>query len=132
MNLPINAYAYLGDAYLALVAKTYLVSQGVVKSKELSQQSIRYLSAQAQADFIVFAQTQPWFDETMKQFFLKGRNYKSDTIPKNASVITYRLSTGCEAVFGYYYSIQDQETLNQLWDYFKTFVQEKYETISLR
>jgi ribonuclease-3 family protein len=132
MNLPINAYAYLGDAYLALVAKTYLVSLGIVKSKELSALSIRYLSAQAQADFIVYAQTQPWFNDTMKQFFLKGRNYKSDTIPKNASVITYRLSTGCEAVFGYYYTIQDQETLDQLWDYFKTFVQEKYETISLR
>jgi ribonuclease III family protein len=132
MSISINVYAYLGDAYLALKAKTYLVSQGIYKSKELSKQSIRFLSAQAQADFIVYAQGQPWFDETMREYFLRGRNYKADTIPKNSSVITYRLATGCEAVFGYYYMLEDEKTLNQLWDYFRTYVQEKYETISLR
>ena len=132
MSVPINVYAYLGDAYLALKAKTYLISLGIYKSKELSKQSIQFLSAKAQADFIVYAQEQPWFNETMKEYFLRGRNYKTDTIPKNASVITYRLATGCEAVFGYYYVIEDEQTLNQLWDYYRTYVQEKYETISLR
>ena len=132
MSLPINVYAYIGDAYLALVVKTYLVERGIVKSKALSQHSIRFLSANAQADFIMYAQDQPWFDDTMKEYFLRGRNYKSDSTAKNASVITYRISTGCEAVFGYYYSIQDYQTLGQLWDYFKTYVEEKYETISLR
>lgn len=132
MSLPINVYAYLGDAYLALVVKTYLVEQGFFKSKSLSQHTIRYLSANAQADFIMYAQSQPWFNETMKTYFLRGRNYKSESTAKNASVIAYRLATGCEAVFGYYYAIQDQATLNQLWDYFKTYVEEKYETISLR
>lgn len=132
MSVPINVYAYLGDAYLALKAKTYLISLGIYKSKELSKQSIQFLSAKAQADFIVYAQSQPWFNETMKEYFLRGRNYKTDTIPKNASVITYRLATGCEAVFGYYYMLDDDQTLNQLWDYYRTYVQEKYETISLR
>jgi len=132
MNYPINVYAYLGDAYLALVVKTHLVELGIRKSKDLTQASIRYLSAQAQADFIVYAQSQPWFDDIMKEYFLRGRNYKADTIPKNATVMTYRLSTGCEAVFGYYYIHQDHDSLNQLWDYYKTFIQEKYETISVR
>jgi 23S rRNA maturation mini-RNase III len=33
MSISINVYAYLGDAYLALRAKTYLVSQGIYKVK---------------------------------------------------------------------------------------------------
>lgn len=132
MKIPINVYAYLGDAYLALKAKTYLISLGIYKSKELSKQSIRFLSAKAQAEFIDFAQNQSWFNETMKEYFLRGRNYKTETVPKNASVITYRKATGCETIFGYYYMIDDHLTLNQLWDYYRTYVEEKYETISLR
>jgi ribonuclease III family protein len=66
------------------------------------------------------------------EMFKRGRNHKSDTIPKNADVQTYRLATGLEAVWGYLYLTDNQQRLAQLWDIYKTFAEENYGTIYIR
>lgn len=39
--------------------------------------------------------------EEEQNYFRRGRNAKSYTHAKNTSVMTYRISTGFEALFGY-------------------------------
>ena len=39
----------------------------------------------------------------MKKLFIRGRNAKSATVPKNADVRDYRMATGFEALVGYLY-----------------------------
>ena len=41
----------------------------------------------------------------------RGRNAKSGQVPKNADVVTYRWSTGLEALVGYLYLAKDEERL---------------------
>ncbi len=50
-------------------------------------------------------------------YFKRGRNAKSHTHAKNTDVITYRISTGFEAVFGYL-SLSDQtKRMKQIADW---------------
>ncbi len=124
--------AFIGDAVMALHVKTYLVSNGYTKSKQLQQLSELFLSAKAQADFAKHCLEHDLFDETMLDIFYRGRNHKSNTIPKNSDVTTYRMATGLEAVWGYFYSNQETLALEEIWETYKTFIKEKHETISLR
>ena len=127
-----SVLAFVGDAVMALYVKTYLVSSGYTKSKELQQLSELFLSASAQADFAKHCLEQGIFKENVLDAFYRGRNHKSGTIPKNSDVTTYRLATGLEAVWGYYYTNQETLALEQIWETYKTFIKEKHETISLR
>ena len=47
-------------------------------------------------------------------YFKRGRNAKSHTKAKNTDVVTYRISTGIEALFGYLYLSNRQERLQTL------------------
>ena len=47
---------------------------------------------------------------------LRGRNTNPKTKAKNADVITYRKSTGLEAIFGWLYLKQDYDRLKTLWE----------------
>jgi ribonuclease-3 family protein len=127
-----SVLAFVGDAVMALYVKTYLVSSGYTKSKELQQLSELFLSATAQAAFAKHCLEHDFFKENVLDAFYRGRNHKSGTIPKNSDVTTYRLATGLEAVWGYYFTNQETLALEQIWETYKTFIKEKHETISLR
>lgn len=124
--------AFIGDAVMALYVKEYLVSCGYQKSKELQTMSEWFLSAKAQAEFAKHCLEHQLFDEQALDIFHRGRNHKSTTIPKNSDVITYRLATGIEAVWGHYHVQKDVLKLERLWETYKRFIKEKHETISLR
>ena len=46
--------------------------------------------------------------------FKRGRNTKSHSVAKNASVIDYRRASGFEALVGYLYLIGNEERLEEL------------------
>ena len=46
--------------------------------------------------------------------FKRGRNYKTLSTAKNASVIDYKRATGLEAVFGYLYLSGQRDRLNEI------------------
>jgi len=52
--------------------------------------------------------------------YKRGRNHRSDSIAKNADVVTYRQATGFEALIGYWYLTQNESRLKQIWDQMKT------------
>ena len=61
-----------------------------------------------------------------KEYFRRGRNAKSYTSAKNTSVVTYRISTGFEALFGYLYLSGQKDRLDELSAWCIKTVEEGY------
>ena len=53
----------------------------------------------------------------------RGRNTKSGQVPKNADVVTYRRSTGLEALVGYLYLKKDYERLGWILEQIEEVVE---------
>lgn len=101
------ALAYMGDAAYEVFIRRNLIAQGLTKPKRLQHVATNYVSAKAQAALIDLMKTDGLLNETEWDYFKRGRNANSHTHAKNTDVITYRISTGFEAVFGYL-SLSDQ------------------------
>lgn len=107
--------AYIGDAVMSLKVREMLVLQGFQKPDVLQKKSILWVSAKAQAHFLDVLMKQNFFLEDEKAIILRGRNAKTQSVAKNASIIQYRLATGLEAVIGYFYLMNKKDRLEELW-----------------
>jgi len=117
-----STLAFVGDAILSLYVREYLVKLGITKTKELKERSIRFVSATAQAKFIQKLLADNFLSEHEVKLFLRGRNHKSDTKAKNADIVTYRQSTGFEALLGYLYLMDNHVRLLQIWEEMKNTI----------
>ena len=45
----------------------------------------------------------------------RGRNAKSGSVPKNTDVVTYKYSSGFEAVLGYLYLLRKNRTSRRIY-----------------
>lgn len=95
------ALAYMGDAAYEVFVRRHLIEQGLTKPTKLHHKATMYVSAKAQAALIDLMNTDAILSEEEQNYFRRGRNAKSYTHAKNTSVMTYRISTGFEALFGY-------------------------------
>lgn len=111
-----STLAFVGDAILSLYVRDYLVKLGITKTKELQNRSILFVSANAQAKFIQGLITENFLSESEVKIFLRGRNHKSDNKAKNADIVTYRQSTGFEALLGYLYLTENHIRLDEIWN----------------
>jgi ribonuclease-3 family protein len=111
------ALAYIGDAVYELYVRHRLLSQGNVKPNQLHRQSIRYVSAKAQARTLLFMLEQSILTAEEEAIVRRGRNTKSATVPKNTDVQTYRYSTGFEALIGYHFLGNNKERMEELINY---------------
>lgn len=93
--------AYIGDTVFDLYVRTSLVLKRRGNAGALHRQSVALVNARAQAQLArrVFEN----LDADEKDIFMRGRNAKSATVPKNMSVADYRQATALEAVLGYLY-----------------------------
>lgn len=116
-----NVLAFVGDAVLSLQVRQYLVEQGITKTKQLQETSVKFVSAIAQANFMKsLLEREALTDEEMS-IYKRGRNAKSASMAKNADVMSYRIATGFEALWGYLHMEGRQERLNELWkEYIET------------
>ena len=55
----------------------------------------------------------------------RGRNYKRTSHPKNTDIITYKMSSGFEAMIGYLYLNNDKDRLNEIINYILGGIYEK-------
>lgn len=110
-----TSLAYLGDALMSLYVREMLLSQGYQKANVLQKKSVAWVSANAQAHFLMTLKEQGFFTEQEWAIVLRGRNSNLHTKAKNASIQSYRLSTGLEALFGYLYLDHQVERLEELW-----------------
>lgn len=107
--------AFLGDADMSLKVRTMLVERGCQKPDRLQKESVKWVSAKAQARFLKILSDEQFFNDEEQQILLRGRNAHSGTTAKNCDVTTYRLSTAFEAVWGYLYITRKEERLEELW-----------------
>lgn len=97
--------AYLGDCIYETVVRTVLVSRGNRPVDRLNRQASNVSRAAAQAALAKAIQER--LTEEEKAIYRRGRNAKSFTKAKNATMTDYRHATGLEALCGYLY-LQDK------------------------
>lgn len=93
--------AYIGDAAYELVIRTMVVEKGNRQASQLHRLTTSYVKAQTQAAMI--EALEPELTEEELAIYKRGRNAKSYTSAKNASILDYRKATGLEALIGYLY-----------------------------
>ncbi len=108
------ALAYVGDAIYEVYVRDYLIQSGLTRPNQLHKTATHYVSAKAQASLIQKMQDQQLLSEEEQEIFRRGRNSKSYTSAKNADIITYRISTGFEALIGYLHLTKQTERLEEL------------------
>lgn len=101
--------AYIGDAIYDLVIRTVVVERGNTSANNHHKKAVRYVNAGAQAQMIEALREE--LSEEERTIYKRGRNAKSYTTAKNASVIDYRKATGFEALCGYLYLTGRQERM---------------------
>lgn len=107
--------AYIGDAVMSLWVRERQVNAGWGKPAVLQRQSIAWVSARAQAAFLAVLIHKEFFTPEEMDIVRRGRNAKTTSNAKNASVQDYRMATGLEAVIGYLYLTKQEERLHALW-----------------
>ena len=105
-EVDINTYspltlAFIGDSIYDLVIRTVIVEQGNRQPQSLHKKKSSIVKAQTQALFLEALTAD--LDEKEGDIYRRGRNAKSYTSAKNASIGDYRKATGFEALMGYLY-----------------------------
>lgn len=93
--------AYIGDAIYELVVRSVVVERANRSANDLHKRSVKYVKAEAQAKMIMALQE--ILTEEEMAVYKRGRNAKSYTVAKNASMSDYRKATGFEALMGFLY-----------------------------
>jgi len=117
--------AYIGDALMTLWVREHLMEQGWQKPKVLQKKSEGWVSARAQSAYLHALLEKAFFDEEEQRIVMRGRNAKTDSSAKHASVHEYRMATGLEAVIGYLYLMRREERLQALWSEIKEMGEQK-------
>lgn len=94
------ALAYLGDSIYEVYIRKYLLSKGIIKVNQLQKEAINFVSAKAQSNFLEQMINQNFLIEEELTIIKRARNHKSHG-NKNTDIITYKKSTGLEALIGY-------------------------------
>lgn len=111
------ALAFEGDAVYSTYIRRHLIFQGLTKPNQLHREATKYVSAKAQANLISLMLEEGILTEKEEEIYKRGRNANSHTKAKNADIITYRMSTGFEAIMGYLHMTGAIERLEELIDW---------------
>lgn len=93
--------AYIGDGIYDLVIRTVVVNRGNMQANKLHRKTSSLVKAAAQSAMID-GLLEILTEEEMA-VYKRGRNAKSVTMAKNATMADYRKATGFEALMGYLY-----------------------------
>lgn len=108
------ALAFEGNAVYSYYIRKHLIFSGQTKPSQLHHMATRYVSAKAQASLIQKMLEAQLLTEKEEDIYRRGRNSHSHTKAKNADVVTYRMSTGFEAVMGYLDMTDQKDRLETL------------------
>jgi ribonuclease-3 family protein len=97
---PAASLAFVGDAIFDLYIRTVLLEKRPrVGSNVLNNEKIKYVKASMQANIAI--RIMDSLSEEEQAVLKRGRNAKSQTVPKNAKLSDYKYATGFEALLGY-------------------------------
>ncbi len=115
-NINIITLAYLGDAIYEVYVREYLIRKGIAKVDLLQKEAIKYVSAKNQCKILNSLIEKGILSEEEIEIVKRGRNYNRESHPKNTDVITYKMSTGFEALVGYLY-LENRQRLDEIINY---------------
>ncbi len=104
--------AYLGDAVYELAIRTLVVNEGNRQVNKMHKESASLVKAGTQMEFLFAIEDE--LTEEEKSVYRRGRNAKSVTMAKHATMKEYRMATGFEALIGYLYLQGRLERLAEL------------------
>lgn len=104
--------AYIGDGIYELVIRTIMVKRANGPVQRVHKRVSTLVKAAAQAE--MSERLLPELTEEETAVLKRGRNAKSYTKAKNATVSEYRKATGLEALFGYLYLKKDMRRIVEL------------------
>ena len=93
--------AYIGDCVYDLIIRTIVIDLGNGKVKNFHRITSSIVKATSQAKLMKVIMEDLTQEE--EAVYRHGRNTKSATSAKNASIVDYRVATGFEALIGYLY-----------------------------
>ena len=93
--------AHMGYGVFELLVRGWLCQHGKATGKGLHQATIQLVRAEHQA--ACAEKILPMLTEEELAVYKRGRNAKSATTAKHATMIDYRMATGFEALIGYLY-----------------------------
>jgi len=99
-QINIQALALLGDAVLTLYIRKKIINMGITNPNTIQKKSVEYVSAKGQTHILNNLINKNLLSEEEIAIVKRGRNNKKENHPKNTDIITYKLSTGFEALLG--------------------------------
>ena len=104
--------AYLGDSVLEVMVRRYLVS-ACRSAAECNQKALLFVTAKAQSE--AAKNMLPFLTDGERELFARFKNAKSPSNPRNVDLYSYRLATGLEAMFGYWYLCGKKERMEEIF-----------------
>lgn len=115
-NINVLVLAYLGDVVYELYIRNYLINKGINKVNDLQKEAVKYVSAKAQSDFLERMLKDNFLTDEEISIVKRARNHKSHGT-KSADIVTYKRSTGLEALIGYLSFIGFNGRIKEIMDY---------------
>jgi len=104
--------AYIGDAVYEIVIRTMVVNGGNEPVNKLHKKTAALVKAQAQAGLLMAIEDALTDEE--HAVYKRGRNAKSYSTAKNATMKEYRMATGFEALIGFLYLSERYKRISEL------------------
>jgi len=115
----IMSLAFIGDAHYNLYVKRTIIDKRV-KVNDMQKDVAKLCSAKGQARFMKHLIDNNLLSEQELAIYKRGRNTKTHAAPKNTDAVTYRVSTGFEALWGYWYLNEQFDRMEQIWEIIET------------
>lgn len=104
--------AYIGDGIFDLIIRTVVVGRGNTSANQLHYRTSHIVKAHSQA--LMAEALADILNDEEADVYRRGRNAKSHTMAKNATVADYRSATGFEVLMGYLYLTDQSERMMEL------------------
>ena len=101
--------AFVGDCVFDLIIRTVIVERANRSPHDLHKLKSAIVKAKTQAE--LGEAIQESLTEEEQAVYKRGRNAKSGTIAKNASVGDYRKATALEALIGYLFLLNQEDRI---------------------
>ena len=103
-------WAYVGDSVYELYIRTYLCNTTNLNPHKMHINSIKFVSAEAQANILKSLELTEEETEIVK----RGRNANNHHLPKHATAEQYMYSTAFEALIGYLFLNHKNKRLEEI------------------
>lgn len=106
------ALAFMGDCVFEIIIRTVVVERGNRQVNSLHKIKSAVVNAKVQAKMAEALLSE--LTEEELAWYKRGRNAKSHTVAKNATIGEYRKATGLEALYGFLYLCDREDRLLEL------------------